>query len=350
MLQSLRQAKLIFFEFGDIDQQAQLDQIETGIALCKKQQIDYIFAVGGGSVIDSAKAIAIGAVCDGCIWRYFTTAQKPTAALPVSVLLTIPGSGSESNDQALIANDDTLLKLSCRSIVLQPQYCFVNPEIFYTISQEQLAYAAVMILHRMICMYLLQCSQVGAERQKKRLEQGMKLLMRKVCRLQKNRFDDAAWIELVLLDSYQDEWSTAKTQEDSCQRMAAELSAMYQVPFGAVLAVLLPAWMQFISQQNQQQLLLFSQKVMDISPTLTEQEQITAGILGVKSFFDKLHLEDTLCALGIEEFCFKNVAQICTGYGWVQERPLGVLQRLYWQDLYQIYQSVYQQHVLEDLA
>jgi len=350
MLQSLRQAKLTFLEFGGIDQQAQLDRIEAGIGLCKKQQIDYILAVGGGSVIDSAKAIAMGAVCDHGIWKYFTTEQQPVAALPFSVLLTMPGSGSENNDQMLISNDDTLLKLSCRSAVLKPQYCLVNPEIFYTISQKQLAHAVVMIFYRMICTYLLQCSQEGQERQKKRLEQRMKLLMRKACQLQVNRFDDDAWTELVLLDCCQDVWPVSKPQEDSCQRMAAELSSMCQVPFGAVLAVLLPAWLQFISRQNQQQLSMFSQKVMGVSPDLTAEEQVAAGILGLKQFFAKLHLEDNLCALGIEDFCFKNVAQICTGYGWEQERPLGAIQKLYWQDLYQIYQSVYQQHMLEDLA
>lgn len=178
----------------------------------------------------------------------------------------------------------------------------------------------------------------------------MKLLMRKACQLQVNRFDDDAWTELVLLDCCQDVWPVSKPQEDSCQRMAAELSSMCQVPFGAVLAVLLPAWLQFISQQNQQQLSMFSQKVMGVSPDLTAEEQVAAGILGLKQFFAKLHLEDNLCALGIEDFCFKNVAQICTGYGWEQERPLGAIQKLYWQDLYQIYQSVYQQHMLEDLA
>lgn len=349
MLQSLRQTKLTFWELGGIEYQAQLEQIETGITLCKKQQVDYILAVGGGSVIDSAKAIAMGALCDQCIWSYFTTEQRPEAALPVSVLLTIPGSGSENNDQAMITNDDTLLKLSCRSAVLQPQYCLINPEIFYTISQEQLAHATVIILHRIICDYLLRCRQGADQKQLKRLEEGMRLLMRKARQLQTNRFDDDAWNQLVLLDSRRDTALETGKQEDSCQRMAAELSSMCQVPYGAVLAVLLPAWMQFISQKNQQELMTFSQNVMGISAEFPAETQISEGIMGLQKFFRELQLADNLCALGIQQFCFKNIAQICTGYGWGQERPSGVLQTLYWQDLYQIYQSVYRQPVLEEL-
>ena len=177
----------------------------------------------------------------------------------------------------------------------------------------------------------------------------MRLLMRKARQLQTNRFDDDAWNQLVLLDSRRDTALETGKQEDSCQRMAAELSSMCQVPYGAVLAVLLPAWMQFISQKNQQELMTFSQNVMGISAELPAETQISEGIMGLQKFFWELQLADNLCALGIQQFCFKNIAQICTGYGWGQERPSGVLQTLYWQDLYQIYQSVYRQPVLEEL-
>ncbi len=339
MLQSLREAKLSYTELGGVSASAELEQIEAGIALCKKEHVDYILAVGGGSVIDSAKAIAMGAVCDNCIWTYFTTEKQPNEALPLSVLLTIPGSGSESNAQTMITNQDTMLKLCCYSPVLQPQTCIVNPEIFYTISETQLAHAVVAMMYRMICSYLVQASTEQDIKRQKRLEQRLKLLMRKARKLQTDRFDETAWLELVLLDNMQEE-SCETTQETTCQQMAAELSAMYDIPYGAILAVLLPAWLQFISGNHMTTLRLFAKHVMEIPDQATTEEQVAQAIEKMQDFFAELHLANNLCDLGIHEFCLKNAAQICTGYGWGEEKPVGVIQTLYWQDLHQIYQSV----------
>lgn len=346
MLQSLRESKLSYTELGGALASAELEQIEIGIALCKKEHVDYILAVGGGSVIDSAKAIAMGAVCDNCIWTYFTTEKQPKEALPLSVLLTIPGSGSESNAQTMITNQDTMLKLCCHSPVLQPQTCIVNPEIFYTISKAQLAHAVVAMMYRMICSYLVQASTEQDVKRQKRLEQRLKLLMRKARKLQADRFDETSWLELVLLDNMQEE-SCENTQENSCQQMAAELSAMYDIPYGAILAVLLPAWLQFISRNHMTSLRLFAKHVMNISDNMTAEEQVTQAISKLQDFFAELQLANNLCDLGIHEFCLKNAAQICTGYGWGEEKPVGVIQTLYWQDLYQIYQSVCKRPMLE---
>lgn len=346
---SLLDAGLHVFELGNIEYQAEVNQIESGIALCKQLQVDYILAVGGGSVIDAAKAIAVGAMCDHCIWEYFAADKKPGRALPISVLLTIPGSGSENNDRTILTNRDTLLRMSCQSAIQQPRHCFVNPEIFYTISQEQLAQSVVMMLYPMISKYFLLAEHDAAERELHKLEQRIRLLMRKACLLQQNRFDDAAWLALIFLDCHKDnlmeEW-----REDSCQRMADELSAMYEISYGAVLAVLIPAWMRFICENHKKAFTIFASQVMAVEEEDTKIQR-EKGIIAVEQFFTEMHLPLTLCQLGIEDFCFKNAAQICTGYGWGKEKAFGSLQLLYWQDIYQIYQSVYQRsEILASLA
>ena len=350
MLDSLQTVQISFVEFGGIDGNTELAQIEEGISVCHRQQVDYILAVGGGSVIDAAKAIAMGAVCDHCVWNYFTTEQKPTAALPVALVLTIPGSGSENNDQTMITNEATLLKMSCRSQVLQPQFCIISPEIFYTIEQPQLAHAVVSMLTRLLCDYLLLLHQDTDAKQIKKMEQKIKTLLHKARVLQLNRFDDNAWLELVLLDAYQSNQDQDGRQEDACLHMAAELSAMYDVPYGAVLAVLLPAWVQFVCSKNPQAYCSFAQNIMGVDVALEPQDQLQEGIRQLEGFLAEMGLSNSLCALGIEDFCFKNVAQICTGYGWGQEQPFGVIQPLYWQDLYQIYQSVYEHTISEEVC
>lgn len=345
---SLLDAGLQIFELGNIAYQAELNQIEDGIALCKRLQVDYILAVGGGSVIDAAKAIAMGAMCDHCIWEYFTTDKKPERALPISVLLTIPGSGSENNDRTILTNHDTLLRMSCQSAILQPRHCFVNPEIFYTISQEQLAQSVVMMLYPMVNKYLLLAERSAEEKTLKKLEQRIHLLMRKARLLLQSRFDDAAWLALVFLDCRKDELAEEEWQEDSCQRMAGELSAMYEIPYGAVLAVLMPAWMRFICENHKQAFTAFASQVMAVEDGENAEAQREKGIAAIEQFFTEMQLSLTLCQLGIEAFCFKNAAQLCTGYGWGKEQAFGSLQLLYWQDIYQIYQSVYQRP--EELA
>lgn len=338
---SLQAEQISFIELGGITENTELTQIEKGIALCQDEHVDYILAVGGGSVIDSAKAIAMGAVCDHCVWMYFNAEQAPKAALPLSVLLTIPGSGSENNGQTMIQNDDTLLKLCCRSTVLQPQYCFINPEIFYTVEQPQLAGAVVNIMSRLLGDYLLQLHDGADEQACAKLELKIKSLMRKARRLQVNRFDEQAWLELVLLDCYQPKIDKAGRQEDACLHMAAELSAMYEVSYGAVLGVLLPAWIRFVCAQDVTRYRAFAKNVMEVADNLEPQEQLKEAVLRLEQFFLGLGLRNNLCELGIEAFCLKNVAQICTGYGWKQEQSFGIIKQLYWEDLYQIYQSVY---------
>lgn len=344
-MNALRRAHISYVEYGGIEQRASLEQIEEGIAICKKKKIDYILAIGGGSVIDSAKAIAIGANCNRCLWTYCTTERQPQEALPVGVLLTTPGSGSESNDRLMLTNEDTLQNLTCKSPVLRPEFCLVNPELFYTITQKQLAHAVVLMFHRMVGEYLVLLNQNADTRSIEKLEYRMKTLMRKANALMLNRFDDAAWNELVLLGNYQD---MAEQQEDTCQRMAQELSSMYEVSYGAVLAVLLPAWMQYVSTEKPDLFQTFGRNVMGVSGEEDAQTQMQSGIDNLTAFFRELGLKDSLCDLGIEDFCFKNAAQVCTGYGWGEERPSGAIQVLYWQDLYQIYQSVYAQPVREE--
>lgn len=314
---------------------AEMEEIERVISFCKKEKIDYILAVGGGNVIDSAKAIAMGIHCKTDLWSYITSDIPMEQAVPLSVVLTIPGSGSENNGTTIITNSDTLLKKSYSSPFLQPEYCFANPQIFYTISDETLSSMIGLMLQRMVSAYFLSIQQNNINISTM-LENQIKQFLKNGLALQKNRLNNRAWKEVVLQSFY-----TMFLKEDACREMAAGLSLMYHVSYGAVTSVLLPAWIRYISEKNQTIVLAFGRNIFEISEFLSEEEQIMQAVVEIETYFSKLSLPQTLCALGIQAFCLENVAQLCTNYGWGQEQPIGTLQPLYWQDIVQIYQSVY---------
>lgn len=111
----------------------------TGIKLAREQEVDFILAVGGGSVIDSAKAIAIGVHYEGDVWDFFEHKAKPTKALPVGVVLTIPAAGSESSTGSVITNEEGWLKRSCGGLIMRPKFALLNPELTYSLPAYQTA-------------------------------------------------------------------------------------------------------------------------------------------------------------------------------------------------------------------
>ena len=113
--------------------------MREGIKLCKEENVDFILAVGGGSVIDSAKAIAIGVEYEGDVWDFFEKGIEIKSALPLATILTIPAAGSESSTGTVITNEEKQLKLSCGAELLRPEFSIINPEIYYSLPENQIA-------------------------------------------------------------------------------------------------------------------------------------------------------------------------------------------------------------------
>jgi len=136
---SLKKANIEVVELGGVKPNPRLDLVKEGIELCRKENIDAILAVGGGSAIDSAKAIAMGVPYNGDVWDFFERKAEIKAALPLGVILTLPATGSESSTRTVISNTELGKKYGAGSQLLRPQFAILNPEFCFTLPPYQTA-------------------------------------------------------------------------------------------------------------------------------------------------------------------------------------------------------------------
>ena len=150
---SLRESGIEFFELGGVKPNPRLSLVREGVDLCRKNNVDFILAVGGGSVIDSAKAIALGATYAGDVWDFYMGKTAPTEALPIGCVLTIPAAGSESSQSSVITNEEGKFKRFCDTEILRPSFAIMNPELSFTLPPYQTACGASDIMAHVMERY-----------------------------------------------------------------------------------------------------------------------------------------------------------------------------------------------------
>lgn len=133
VVKSLKDAGVEAALLGGVKPNPRLSLVHEGIRLCREQKIDFILAVGGGSAIDSAKAIALGVQYDGDVWDYYLTKKPHGEVLDIATILTLPATGSESSDSSVITNEENQLKMGYSSDKIRPLFSIMNPELFYTL-------------------------------------------------------------------------------------------------------------------------------------------------------------------------------------------------------------------------
>ena len=139
VVKSLKEAGVEVVELGGVQPNPRLSLVREGIKICRKHKIDFILAVGGGSVIDSAKAIAMGVPYDGDVWDFFLTKKPIDKVLDVATILTLPATGSEASDNTVISNEETQRKVGYASNKVRPLFSIMNPELYFTLPENQIA-------------------------------------------------------------------------------------------------------------------------------------------------------------------------------------------------------------------
>ena len=338
---SLKRSGIEFVELGGVKPNPRLSLVHTGIALCKSEKVDLILAVGGGSVIDSAKAIAMGVYCEGDVWEVYEKRKSIEKALPVATVLTIPAAGSESSGDTVITNEEKQLKLGYGSPHLRPLLSVMNPELFFTLPKEQLAYGVADMMSHVFERYFTNTTHTDFT--DGLCETTLKTLMRNALLAHKNMQDYEAWSELGFAGTVAHNGliGMGRAQDWACHGMEHELSAIYDVAHGAGLAVLTPGWMQYVYKDNVNMFVQFAVKVMGVEGSYRDPDTvIQEGVTRLRDFFGKIGLPSTLSGLGIGEDRLEEMAKKSTGEAFGRERPIGGLKKLYWQDVLEIYQMV----------
>lgn len=315
---ALKAADISYIELGGVCPNPKLAKVKEGIELCRENGVDFILAVGGGSVIDSAKLIAAGSLYDGDPWDFSLKKQTPKAALPVGCILTIAASGSEMSDSCVISNDGLKRGFSCE--LNRPLFSICNPCLTYTVSPYQTACGIVDIMMHTAERYFTVSEPFDVTDE---IAEGV---LRSVIRcgraVMKDPCDYEARANLMWAGSLSHNSLTGAGTKVMmvCHQLEHELSGMFDsVAHGAGLAVIFPAWEKYIYKYNPQRFAKFAMNVWAVPDGGRTAEEIAKdGIDRCEDFFKNcLKMPVRLSELGINvsDDDIRTMSEKCTNYG-----------------------------------
>ncbi|MEK6201106.1 MAG: iron-containing alcohol dehydrogenase [Desulfobulbaceae bacterium] len=287
-----------------------LSHVREGITLAKNQHCQVVCAIGGGSVIDEAKAICAGAVVDHDVWKFFTGKKSITAPLPLTAVLTLAASGSEMNSGMVITNDETRQKFGFANKKLYPKTSILDPEATYSVPADYTAYGAVDAIAHVLEFYFT--TQDPATPVQDRFMEGLVINAMESCdRVLSNLNDyqgraDLMWSATLALNGL----TAAGLGKVGFPIHLIEhsLSALYNVPHGAGLSAIIPGWMRHQSQTTPQRFAQFAERVFDCRSGSTE-ERARKGIEALEQWFQKINSPTSLKGLNIPEEDIPQIAE-----------------------------------------
>jgi len=286
VISSLEDAGLSVIELPGVKSNPVLSLVYRGIETARKESVDVVLAVGGGSVIDTAKAIAAGVKADHDVWDFFTRAKAISAALPIVAVLTIAASASEMNPAAVITNDSKNQKYSARSIFIQPKVAVMDPCALFSLSPEYTAYSAVDIVTHMLEGYFNN-SEPASPIQDRFVESLAGTVMESTqASLSRpddyNARADMMWAATLAFNGL----TTAGMGNVSfpAHMLGHSLSALYDVPHGASLSITLPAWMAYFAPRNPRKFARLARVVFGAAPN-NDLQAASAGICRLREWF-----------------------------------------------------------------
>jgi NADP-dependent alcohol dehydrogenase len=293
--QRLSEHGIELVELGGIVSNPVISKVREGIALAKQQQVDAILSVGGGSVLDSAKAIAAGVCYTSDVWELFEGKASVDTALTLFAIMTLAATGSEMNASAVVTNEETRQKFFIASPALFPKVSIVNPALMRSVSRDYLVYSASDVIAHLIEVYFTASEHPAL--QSRLVESLICTVIETAETLLENPADDDAraqfaWAATLALNGL----TSSGTAGFSYPNHAIEhsLSALFNVPHGAGLSVVMPAWMKWFEKRNPAQFTRFAREVFGI-------DSAADGISALEKWFAKIGTPIRLAQLGIKK-------------------------------------------------
>ncbi len=289
VLKSLNDEGLTVFEHPGVKSNPLVSHAREGISIAKSKKVDFILGVGGGSVIDEAKAIAAGALYNGDVWDFYKGTAKIKEALPVLSVLTIPATASEMNGGTVLTNAETVQKFGFSDEHLFPKVSILDPSVTYTIPADYTAYSAVDAIAHLIEGYFTHNSKPHPI-QDRYVEGLVKSIMESAEIILKNPADYEARATLMWAASLAWNGLSVAGAEGSSypnHMFAHILGAQYDIAHGAALSIIIPAWMKYKYKENISQYAGFAEAIFGIK----EKNPETAAVKGIerlKSWFQKI--------------------------------------------------------------
>ena len=282
----LQEGGVEFVTLGGVVPNPRLSKVHEGIDLCRKEKVDFILAVGGGSVIDSAKAIAYGVCYEGDVWDFYLGKAAPQTMLPVASVLTIPAAGSEMSEASVITNEDGDVKLGYSNDMSRPKFAIMNPKLTFTLPPYQTAAGVTDIMMHIMERYFTKDDDMDLTSDL--AEAILRRMRTAVFPVLKNPEDYRNRAQIMWGGSVahngltgcgiSDDWATHMLEH--------ELSGMFDVTHGAGLAAIWPSWARYVMNENLSRFVRFAVNVMDVPNDFTDpMNTALRGIEAMEQFY-----------------------------------------------------------------
>lgn len=299
--QFLQEAGIEYCLMGGVQPNPVDTKVYEGIEFCRREQADMLLPVGGGSVIDTAKAIAAGVLYEGDFWDFYIGKAKVTKALKVAVVLTIPAAGSEGSGNTVITKLDGLQKLSLRvPEVLRPVFSIMNPELTYTLPPFQTACGVADMMAHIMERYFANTQEV--EIGDRLCEGTLMAIINEAPKVMRNPEDYGARANLMWagMIAHNGTCGVGCEEDWASHFLEHEISAIYGVTHGAGLSVIFPAWMTWMVEHNVGKIAQYAVRVWGVPESEDKKAVALEGIGKLKAFFSSLGLPVTFKELGVE--------------------------------------------------
>ena len=296
--QQLTDAGLTFGELGSVVPNPLLSKVYEGIDLCRQHQIDFILAVGGGSVIDSAKAIGYGIPYAGDVWDFWEGKAKPAKCMPIGAVLTIPAAGSEMSSSCVITKDEGLIKRGINSDLCRCKFAVMNPERTYTLPPYQTAAGATDIMMHTMERYFskyedMTLTDAIAEALLRTVMDSARIVMR-----EPQNYRHRAQIMWAGSLAHNDLTECGTEKDFATHRLEHELSAVYGVTHGAGLAALWPSWARYVKAKHLSRFVQFAVNVMGVTNDFAHPEDTAErGIQAIEQFYREIGMPTNITEL-----------------------------------------------------
>lgn len=312
---SLEKHGIGYLELGGVRPNPRLGLVKQGIELCRRENIQFILAVGGGSSIDTAKAIGVGVPYKGDVWDFYLGKDTPKVTLPTAALLTIPAAGSESSLSSVITNEDGWYKKSINLDLIRPVFSIINPELTFSLPPYQIGCGVVDMMTHIMERYFTNTDNVDLT--DRLCEAALKsIIVNGLTTLKEpGNYDARAEIVWAGTLAHNGLLNTGRIQDWASHRIALEMSGKYDIAHGASLSIVYPAWMEHVYGHDKNRFIQFAVRVWDVDLSYGKTDEICLeGIRRMREFFEKLSMPLTFEDAGLPVNAFEEMADKAT-YG-----------------------------------
>lgn len=328
----LNKNNIFFKELSGVKPNPRVSLIREGIKIVRENKLDFVLAVGGGSVIDSSKAIAFGSDYDGDVWDFFDEKATITKCLPIGVILTIPAAGSESSVSCVISNEEGLFKRGVKSNLFRPKFAIMNPEFTYSLPPFQTAAGCCDMMIHVLERYFT--NEKNVEITDRFCESLLKTIIHnsKIILDDPRDYNGRAEIMMAGSIAHNGFLGLGRSEDWASHKIEHELSAIYDITHGAGLSIVIPAWMKYVYSHNVNRFVQYANRVWNIDINFNNLEETALlGIEKTEEFFKSLGLPTRLNEVSIDDSKFAEMAEKACVFG-----PIGGFIKLKPEDIIKI--------------